>query len=328
MKLRDKAGSSRSVLVRRILFATDFSEPSDQALRFAAFLAKGFKARLELVHVLEFHPGMNQKSPVARIYLEELRKESDQKFTQLKKTLKAQSKLSACPQVVGAPPDQINELASERRADLVVIGTHGWTGINHVLLGSTAERVVRGAPCPVITVRWKGISESDRKSKPRKLSKHDIPKLKQILVPLDFSSCSLQAFDYAVKFAKHFKASVVLLHVMETHPYGSDFIFKEKISRDLVEKKLTELVSLIQSNGLDSLHELREGSPSNVILARTSEINPDLVIMGTHGRRGFSHLVNGSVAEAVLRRATCPVLTVKNPQFIYGFRQWVPGESL
>jgi nucleotide-binding universal stress UspA family protein len=114
---------------------------------------------------------------------------------------------------------------------------------------------------------------------------------------------------------------------METHPYGSDFIFKEKVSRDLIEKKLTELVALIQSNGLNSLHELRDGSPSNVVLARISEINPDLIIMGTHGRRGFSHLVNGSVAEAVLRRATCPVLTVKNPKFNYGFRQWVPGES-
>jgi nucleotide-binding universal stress UspA family protein len=314
-------------LAKRILFATDFSDCSEQALQFALLFAKMYESHLDLLNVLEFQSGMDQESEVAKIYLDTRRKESAQPVKDLIENVEAKVKSAGMHQVVGIPADQVNEKALDLRTDLVVLGTHGWSGLNRVLLGSTAERVVRGAPCPVATVRWQESRESEsspageeiRSLGEARLREGVVPSIRHILIPVDFSECSLEAFDYAVQIAKDFNATVTLVHVLEPFAYGIDFTLihpsKAKKSRESWESRLSELAAILQSRGITNRHELRGGLPPEVIVDRIREHEPDLVVMGTHGRRGFSHLLAGSVAEAILRQCPCPVLTVKSPKF-------------
>ena len=196
-----------------------------------------------------------------------------------------------------------------------VVGTRGKTGLAHVLLGSTAERVIRGAPCPVLTVRMEPAvikEEEGALSKP--------VTLERILVPVDFSDCSLDALGYAAVVAQQAKASLMLLHVLEPVSYGLDFTLGQSKARRLeVEtwtKRLEELVSSHQHPAMQVESQLRGGFPADSILDSAQTLPCDLIVMGTHGRRGISHTISGSVAEAVLRKARCPVITVRTPKAI------------
>jgi nucleotide-binding universal stress UspA family protein len=208
-------------------------------------------------------------------------------------------------------------------ADLIVLGTHGRTGLEHVLLGSTAERVVVQAPCPVLTVRLERTQPLP--GKPQATSA--ALTIRTILVPIDFSDCSLGALEYAVQAAKQFGAAVTILHIMEPVSYSLDFTLthagETRAQRERVETRLKDLTGLLRREGLTATHVLRGGAPADSVLDWSREEAYDLIVMGTHGRWGISHLVSGSVAQAVLRRAPCSVLTVKSPKFSSGHRRVV-----
>jgi nucleotide-binding universal stress UspA family protein len=202
------------------------------------------------------------------------------------------------------PSQKVGELAKMLGTDLIVMGTHGRTGLDHVLLGSTAERVVTTAPCPVMTIR---LEKRDERSGPINL--------RGILAPIDFSDCSLEALDYGVQVAKQFGASLTILHVLEPVSYGLDFTLYRTAERESLkertESRLAGLVEIVKSEGVPAHSEVRGGLPADTIVRAAHDSSYDLIVMGTHGRRGLSHVVSGSVAEAVLRRASCPVLMVK-----------------
>jgi nucleotide-binding universal stress UspA family protein len=141
----------------------------------------------------------------------------------------------------------------------------------------------------------------------------------RILVPVDFSDCSLEAMEYTIQAAREFAASVTILHVIEPASYGLDFTLSHagdaQKTTDALEKRLGEFTALLKGQGISARHVLQSGAPGSAILDGARAAEADLIVMGTHGRRGFSHLVSGSVAEAVLRQAPCPVLTIKSPKF-------------
>lgn len=311
-------------LLGRILFATDFSKCAARAEEYAVFLAKAYAARLDILHVLEFQHGMDPDYEVHRLYLEQLRKETDRQLDDLVNRARWVGLTAKGQQVLGIPSQRINEMAKEDDTDLVVLGTHGRTGLAHILLGSTAERVVKGAPCPVLAVR---LARAGGKAAAIQATTAS-PRILRILVPVDFSDCSLEALEYAVPVAKQFGAVVTILHVMEPVSYGLDFTLihtgEERKMRERLESRLSELAAALHSQGLTAEPVIHGGVPADSILDWALQQEPDLIVMGTHGRRGVSHLVSGSVAEAVLRRAPCPVLTVKSPKFGPGHRRVLP----
>jgi nucleotide-binding universal stress UspA family protein len=154
--------------------------------------------------------------------------------------------------------------------------------------------------------------------------------LERILVPVDFSDCSLDALEYATVVAQQAKASLMLLHVLEPVSYGLDFTLSHVRTREQVReswtKRLEELASSHQHPHVLVESRLRGGLPADSILDSAQTLPCDLIVMGTHGRRGISHTLSGSVAEAVLRKARCPVLTVRNPKFGPGHRRVIPTE--
>lgn len=224
----------------------------------------------------------------------------------------------------GIPSEEVIAAARAEDSDLIVVGTRGKTGLAHVLLGSTAERVIRGAPCPVLAVRTELADNEDECVLSRPVT------LERILVPVDFSDCSCHAFEYAVEVAWQAKASVMLLHVLEPVSYGLDFDLGHIRSREDVReswtKRLEELASSRQHPDVAVDVRLRGGFPADSILDAAQTLPCDLIVMGTHGRRGISHTISGSVAEAVLRKARCPVIAVRSQKFGPGHRRVIPTE--
>ena len=144
--------------IRRILVATDFSAYSRESLTYAVYLAKCLGAELLLVHVFErpvysdVGVAHSVRSGVQR-WLREVKSETTAKLTALVRQLRQQWADTHPLWREGTPSDEIVQCAKETSSDMVVLGTHGRTGLAHVLLGSVTERVLRHAPCPVLTVR-------------------------------------------------------------------------------------------------------------------------------------------------------------------------------
>ncbi len=152
-----------------------------------------------------------------------------------------------------------------------------------------------------------------------------MPKLNRILVPVDFSDCSRAALDYAETLAKTFDAVVDLIHVWEVPPYippeamvgvpGHDAQTLAQVAHGSAEQEMKAFLDDLRDRGVKIGKPLLEsGDPGRSIVETAEEGGYDLIVVGTHGRTGLSHLLMGSIAEKVVRHAHCPVLTVRGPR--------------
>ena len=145
-------------------------------------------------------------------------------------------------------------------------------------------------------------------------------KLSRILVPVDFSACSMKALQYAIPFARQFNASITLLNVVRINyavgtEFGAvDFPFIETEIRKGAEKQLAALAAEHASSGVKVDTELRSGLEAQGIAEAAKSLESDLIILSTHGHTGLKHLFLGSVAENVVRLAPCPVLVVREKE--------------
>jgi len=317
---------NQSALQPGMLLATDFSRFSEGAEAYACSLAASWGVTLTAISVLEFPPGMNPDYPVNRLYLDELMKEATRQFIDLKARAAKRGISVRTSVTTGIPSEEVLAAAKTNDMDLIVVGTKGKTGLEHVLLGSTAERIIRMAPCPVLAVPagiQRGEGTGGAPNHPAVLDR--------ILVPIDFSDCSLDAVEYAVLVAQRGKASIKLLHVLEPVSYGLDFTLLHETKREQMRRMITDrlsaLVSALTSAQVTSEFLIRGGLPADSIVDVALTQPADLIVMGTHGRRGLSHTFFGSVAESVLRRARCPVLTVRSPKFHASHRRVTPVAS-
>ena len=146
--------------------------------------------------------------------------------------------------------------------------------------------------------------------------------VKKILFPTDFSETATYAWEHAATFAKEFDAEVLLLHVqIPLHPTAEAYLTGEQWKRfyeETSKEAVSHMEKLIQDSGLKSGQakaSLRTGIAFEQIVKAARDVAADLVVMGTHGRTGLAHALIGSVAEKVVRKAPCPVLTVRHPAF-------------
>lgn len=310
-------------MIKRILFATDFSRWAQRAEDYACALACSWKATLTVLSVAEFPPGLNPDYVVNQQYLADLLQNASTQLVDLKGRAGRRGIAVTTRVATGIPSEEVITAARAEDSDLIVVGTRGKTGLAHVLLGSTAERVIRGAPCPVLAVRTE---PADTEQEEGALSRPVT--LERILVPVDFSDCSLDALEYAGVVAQQAKASLTLLHVLEPVSYGLDFTLGQSRTREQLReswtKRLEELASSLRAIHISVESRLRGGHPTDSILDTAQTLPCDLIVMGTHGRRGVSHVISGSVAEAVMRKARCPVLTVRSPKFGPDHRRVIP----
>jgi nucleotide-binding universal stress UspA family protein len=208
-----------------------------------------------------------------------------------------------CRVVEGLAAAEILHTARQESCDLIVMGTHGRGGISRLLLGSVAEDVLRQSLCPVLAVKPPGLQNlRSEAATPAGSGAAAASLFPVILHPTDFSDLSRHAFDVACALTRR-GGRVIVLHVVESvrvASEGYDEALDERLRRFLPDDPSIRVE-----------FQLCEGDPAEEILRMASTTRCDLIAVGTHGRTGLDRLLLGSVAEAVLRRATCPALIVK-----------------
>jgi nucleotide-binding universal stress UspA family protein len=148
--------------------------------------------------------------------------------------------------------------------------------------------------------------------------------IQRILLATDFSKSSSHALDYAVILAQKFSSEIILLHVVQPSPplvtdlaySGAELLGGSAAIIRQTHDRLGALIEEISHCGVHVTAQCREGLPYDELMALASEQSVDLIVLGTHGHTGLSHILLGSVAEKVVRHAVCPVLTVRHPDFI------------
>ena len=283
--------------IRKILVPRDFSACSNRALREGIVLARRYGAALHVLHAEVLYG-----EPYAPYVVEA-------PGTGLEAALVddiGALDLAVVPAVVRdvAAPAGIVAYARQHNIDLIVMGTHGRRGLRRMLLGSTAEEVVRTAPCPVFTVS----RDADAN-----------PLQGPFLVPVDFSEHSRLALRHARALAAEAGARLHLLHVVEDqlHPAFYDFAVHSiyDLDPDIDQKALAELETFFHETegpAVEVAFDVRHGAAAREIAAFAEAVPATLVVLATHGLRGLDHVLMGSVAEKVVRTAPCPVFTVKS----------------
>jgi len=290
---------------RRILVPVDFSDPSRQALHSAVALARRFGSRLAVAHVTRRNRPDSDSAAEQSVTPPDPRRADRAKLMEFIGPDLPGDHPPTRLVADGVPFAEIAKAAKTWRADLIVLATHGYTGLKHFLLGSTAERVVRHAPCPVLVVR--GVEK--RGVKPA----FSPGRVHSILAPVDFSEASLDAIPHAVALARKYEAQLTLLHVIEP-PHADllvDMTQSQRATRMAAHERLAKLAGATKKIWPRTGHELRTGHPVTTITALAKRTNADLILMSTHGRTGIKRALIGSVAERVVQQAPCPVLVVR-----------------
>ncbi len=293
--------------VRKILVPVDFSEYSNTALEYGLLWGETFGAELTLLHVNTLFHEHYEYDRLMHSYQGIVDKEREQLHRWMKEhaARAAEREVKFRYEILDgrSAAQTILHYVKENPYDLVIIGTHGRSGIKHLLLGSVAEKVSRLSPYPVLTTH------------------KDVEKfrVKNILVPVDFSDYSRQATRMAVDIAREFDARIHLLHVFEranaahfqwipetVRPYfDMNPDLRERILEDLQEYKDETIPHW-------TLEVVEEGLAYREIITYAEEHEIDLIVMATRGYNKFEYFwMWGSTTERVVRLAPCPVLTTR-----------------
>ncbi len=296
---------------KKILVPTDFSEYSQYALKYACAFAKISGGSIECVHVVDLAfltlgaGGMYDAAAGFERSLATIRAQAKKEldlFIRKEHLLGVDVK----PHLrEGTAGEVIAEVADEIHADLIVLPTHGRSGLDRLVFGSTCDKVLRLATVPVLVVKH---PEHEALAADGSLS------LKRLLCPIDFSAFSQSALPAATELAKQFGATIVLAHIADArfdYPEWNAQIAmnntqylveaaKENLGR--VAKELTDVKTEIH---------VSVGVPHHSLVDLTRDGTIDLILMPTHGRKGIAHALLGSVTERVARGANCPVFVVR-----------------
>ena len=299
------------VTIRRILCPLDFSEFSRHAFVRAAAIARAHGATITALHVVPV------RLPVAPLPLEAVslvppRLTPDQ-LARARVELAEFARLDsavAVPiecDVIEAPAihEEIVAQAARLHADLIVLGTHGRSGFQRLFLGSVAEKVVRLALAPVLTVGAAADGSAGS--------------FTRIVCGIDFSDCSFAALGYALAIAAGSDTEVTAVNVIEWTPIGydplvgppTDLAGYRMSAEASARKRLRKAVANAHPADVPVHQIVTSGKPHHELLRVAKETQADLIVLGMHGRNPIDRLFFGSTAEPVLRQAECPVLTVR-----------------
>lgn len=300
--------------IRTILCPIDFSDYSRRALQYAVAIARGYESTLIVLHVSAAGPG----SQVSDSSISRTRTPGDRDriTAEMSRFVQGANTPGIPVEMIvrkGTAADEI--LKQGVRADLLVMGTHGRSGFDRLIVGSITEKVLRKADCPVLAVPRGG---PDTVPAPPVL-------FERILCPIDFSDCSLHALNYALSFAQPAGARLAILHVMvysmeaeapemyETLVSDSRLSvadFRRRCEAYSRERLAAAIGDAVGARGtVETI--LAAGKPYREILRVAAEQQADLIVIGIHGRGAADLMFFGSTTQHVVRQAHCPVLTVR-----------------
>jgi nucleotide-binding universal stress UspA family protein len=303
------------ITFKHVLCPIDLSDASIRPLAYAAEFARWYSARLTVLHVvptfdpMPVHPGALE-SPVRIVYP----MSRGEVVGELQRVVRGTG-VEAPDMDVDATagedvPAAIVDQAVERAADLLVLGTHGRSGFDRLLLGSVTEEVLHKAPCPVLTVPPHA---------PAAAPEHVA--FAHVLCAVDFSPGSLQALGFALDLARQGGGRVTVVHVIEwlaEHEPRTYAHFNVPEYRGHLTTEAHERLRALVAEARGQSHQVSEvedvvatGRAYREILATASSRKTDLIVMGAQGHGGLGLALFGSTTQQVVRAAECPVLTVR-----------------
>lgn len=281
--------------MKTILVPYDFSKEANFAFEFATELAKRTKNKLELLHVIEL-PSPQSFSTIgevgafsnesSQIFMIELIEKRKKQLAALEEEFKDAGFKFETKMVFGNPFAGISKEIVDAKADIVIMGSKGSSGMEEVLVGSNTEKVVRHASCPVITVKGPIFVDS----------------IQKVIFASDFNNVPSEVIDRLKAAINTINAKLHLVKINTPSMFESTRTSMEKM-KTFVEDFEIEAASMQVYNSTSE----EEG-----ILEFADDINADMIAMATHGRTGFLHLLSGSIAEDVVNAAQRPVWTMKS----------------
>jgi nucleotide-binding universal stress UspA family protein len=296
------------VLLKRILCATDFSDFSNHAIPYGIALAREFKAKLYVSHVIDLSSAAIYGEAV--FALEEQQTRMTNYAHKEMTRLMGQETLDWEPLItVGNPANEIARLAADKQVDLAIAASHGRSGLKRVILGSVTERLMRTLPCPLWVVRSPELGFATAATQ--------AIQIKKLLVGCDFSPDSSLAFKYGLSLAQEFQAELHLAHVVEPplyddliKPSESGETFGQKL-RNTVREKLAAMVPEEARTWCNPVTTLLAGQPHEELVKYAVVNGMDLIVLGVRGHSLVETLFVGSTTDRVLRNSPCPVLSVQ-----------------
>jgi len=278
--------------MKKILVPTDFSKPAMVATEVAADIARKAGAELTLLHVIE-EAVANSLNVEGQVTADSGWEEKLFTMKLIEKAKKQMAKLVEDPKLadvklkqelrVGSPYHGMNAIITERKVDLVVMGTSGRSDLEEMIIGSNTEKVVRTAHCPVLTLHNKPASKN----------------FKDIVYATSMDKHE-EVFSRIVRATQKLYDSTI--HLVRINTPGN-------FQRDVVVKKyMQDFAKKLQLKNF-TINVFNDISEEEGIIYFADSINADLVAMSTHGRTGFAHVLAGSIAEEVVSHSRRPVLT-------------------
>lgn len=298
---------------KKILFPTDFSENSEHAALYAKALAARSGGTIDCVYVVDM--GYDLNGPTGGVYATaaDMQRSSDAILAHAQEELDAlvrKEHLLGAEVVAhlraGHAAEEIVKLSVELETDLIVMSTRGRSALNRLIFGGTCDKVLRLASAPVLTVKAEEHEFVHGE-------KHSID-IKRVLCPVDFSHFSHAALPLASNLCREFGATAILAHVVDSRMDYPDWTAQVALNNSAnvaksAEKDIAKVAA--ELTGFPVEQNVSVGIPYRTLVDLANSENIDLIVMPTHGRHGLSHALLGSVAEKMVRYASCPVLTVR-----------------
>jgi len=300
--------------IKKVLFPTDFSELSNHALPYAIRMAKNFDAELIMLHAITLHEydpnNPDQHFPALQNYCAEVEKAADNGFQVCIEHFGDHGISVRKAVVQGVSPHAaiLDYIKDEGDIGLIVMSTHGRSGLSHVLLGSVAENVLRYASCPVLVVKQPEHEFLD----PETGEVH----LRKILFPFDFSEESIAPLEFLKLLAERHGSVIIAFHSVDVeippvyYTTGIDSVLQlDPNLFDRVKNKMQDIVSA-KLEGLEVRYSVAEGRAVDRIRELAKEEEVDLIVMGAAGSHGIGDFLFGSTTARVIQKAVCPVFVV------------------
>ena len=273
--------------MKKILVPFDFSKPALNAYRFALDVASRSKGTVQLIHVIELpvlnHAGALSASGFEANLLKELKEEASAQFKKITDKYKSESVNVTWTVAFGVPSKTIIDAINSSDFDLVIMGSHGATGLREYLIGSNAEKIIRKSSVPVLIIKdyFKGA-------------------IKNIVFPNVLDIADQKDLVIKVQALQHFfKAHLHIVWINTPLTFTADVITMQRLKAFASHFKLTDYTVNIFNHRNEE-----EG-----IIEFAKLVKGDIIALGTHGRKGISHLINGSLAEDVANHANTMIWT-------------------
>ena len=284
------------IAINKILLATDFSPEAQNALQCAAALARHHESKLFVAHVIPpevvsaawdswgaYPPVMDATRRSAQANMAQLEQGEEVRCLQHELIMRS-----------GEAWEVISQVAGDQNVDLIVMGAHGRSGLGMLIMGSIAEKVIRHAACPVLTIG----------PEVRSLPLHRVG---HILYATDFAPGSMAALTFALSLAEEDRAELTMLHIIETKPESEAELIKWK-QQD--REAMSRMVPADEDFAYKPEIEVEVGDPAEQILLLAETRNAELIAMGSHSGALATHSP-WTTLHHVLQNAHCPVLTVR-----------------